>query len=37
MSHPHPELQAPGPLAPGGVRVVPLGGLGEIGRTMTVV
>ncbi len=37
MSHPHPELQAPGPLAPGGVRVVPLGGLGEIGRNMTVV
>ena len=37
MSHPHPELQVPGPLAPGGVRVVPLGGLGEIGRNMTVV
>ena len=37
MSHPHPELQVPGPLAPVGVRVVPLGGLGEIGRNMTVV
>ena len=37
MSHPHPELQVQGPLAPGGVRVVPLGGLGEIGRNMTVV
>jgi ribonuclease J len=37
MSHPHPELELPGPLAEGGVRVVPLGGLGEIGRNMTVV
>ena len=37
MSHPHPELTAPGPLAPNGVRVVALGGLGEIGRNMTVV
>ena len=37
MSHPHPELDLPGPLADGGVRVVPLGGLGEIGRNMTVV
>ncbi len=37
MSHPHPELELPGPLADGGVRVVPLGGLGEIGRNMTVV
>jgi ribonuclease J len=36
MSHPHPELAAPGPLAPHGLRVVPLGGLGEIGRNMTV-
>ena len=36
MSHPHPELGAPGPLAEGGVRVLPLGGLGEIGRNMTV-
>ncbi|HSO66168.1 MAG TPA: ribonuclease J [Ornithinibacter sp.] len=37
MSHPHPELEPPGPLVDGGVRVVPLGGLGEIGRNMTVV
>ncbi|MFK5646452.1 ribonuclease J [Ornithinimicrobium sp. LYQ121] len=37
MSHPHPELTAPGPLADGGVRVIPLGGLGEIGRNMAVV
>ena len=36
MSHPHPELNAPGPLAKKGLRVIPLGGLGEIGRNMTV-
>ncbi len=36
MSHPHPELTPPEPLAEGGLRVVPLGGLGEIGRNMTV-
>ncbi len=36
MSHPHPELSAPGPLPPRGLRVIPLGGLGEIGRNMTV-
>ncbi len=36
MSHPHPELAPPGPLAPHGLRVTPLGGLGEIGRNMTV-
>lgn len=36
MSHPHPELGAPPPLADGGLRVVALGGLGEIGRNMTV-
>jgi ribonuclease J len=36
MSHPHPELKAPGPLADNGLRVIPLGGLGEIGRNMTV-
>ncbi|GAA2113301.1 ribonuclease J [Nocardioides bigeumensis] len=35
MSHPHPELSAPGPLAEGGLRVIPLGGLGEVGRNMT--
>ncbi|WP_446664315.1 ribonuclease J [Flexivirga sp. B27] len=37
MSHPHPELQDPPALPRGGVRVVPLGGLGEVGRNMTVV
>jgi ribonuclease J len=36
MSHPHPELKAPPALARNGLRVVPLGGLGEIGRNMTV-
>jgi ribonuclease J len=36
LSHPHPELSAPAPLAPGGLRVIPLGGLGEVGRNMTV-
>ncbi|WP_075661084.1 ribonuclease J [Streptomyces acidiscabies] len=36
MSHPHPELGSPPPLAKGGLRVTPLGGLGEIGRNMTV-
>ena len=36
MSHPHPELGTPPPLAPGGLRLVALGGLGEIGRNMTV-
>src|SRR3954453_8791378 len=35
MSH-HAELSAPGPLAKDGLRVIPLGGLGEIGRNMTV-
>ena len=37
MSHPHPELGAPPPLEPGTLRIVPLGGLGEIGRNMTVL
>lgn len=36
MSHPHPELGPPPELAEGGLRVTPLGGLGEIGRNMTV-
>ena len=36
MSHPHPELGPPPPLATGGLRMVGLGGLGEIGRNMTV-
>jgi len=36
MSHPHPEMGPPPRLAKGGLRVVPLGGLGEIGRNMTV-
>ncbi len=36
MSHPHPELSAPPELPQGGLRVIPLGGLGEVGRNMTV-
>ncbi|WP_141013118.1 ribonuclease J [Nocardioides sambongensis] len=36
MSHPHPELSAPPALPAGGLRVIPLGGLGEVGRNMTV-
>jgi ribonuclease J len=36
VSHPHPDLGPPPPLAKGGLRIVPLGGLGEIGRNMTV-
>jgi len=37
VSHPHPELGPPGPLPESGLRIVPLGGLGEIGRNMTVL
>ncbi len=37
MSHPHPELGAPPPLPDHGLRVIALGGLGEIGRNMTVL
>ncbi|MCT9932850.1 ribonuclease J [Planotetraspora sp. A-T 1434] len=36
MSHPHPELGPPPPLADNGLRIVALGGLGEIGRNMAV-
>ena len=35
MSHPHPELTAPEPLPEGALRVIPFGGLGEVGRNMT--
>ncbi|HEX7806933.1 MAG TPA: ribonuclease J, partial [Cellulomonas sp.] len=37
MSHPHPELTLPPVLADGALRVVALGGLGEIGRNMAVL
>jgi ribonuclease J len=36
MSHPHPELGPPPALPGRGLRIVALGGLGEIGRNMTV-
>ncbi|MEW9532254.1 ribonuclease J [Microbispora sp. NPDC049125] len=36
MSHPHPELGPPPPLPDNGLRIVALGGLGEIGRNMAV-
>jgi ribonuclease J len=36
VSHPHPDLGPPPALPDGGLRVVALGGLGEIGRNMTV-
>src|SRR5262249_61117376 len=32
----HQELTPPPPLTPGALRVIPLGGLGAIGRNMTV-
>jgi ribonuclease J len=35
VSHPHFELSAPADLPKGGLRVTPLGGLGEVGRNMT--
>lgn len=35
MSHPHLELSAPAELPEGALRVIPLGGLGEVGRNMT--
>ncbi len=37
MSHPHPELGAPPALSAAGLRIVALGGLGEIGRNMAVL
>ena len=37
MSHPHPELGLPPALAAGALRIVALGGLGEIGRNMAVL
>ncbi|MDQ1695342.1 MAG: ribonuclease [Frankiaceae bacterium] len=36
MSHPHPDLGPPPELSDGGLRIIPLGGLAEIGRNMTV-
>lgn len=36
MNHPHPDLGLPSALVKGGLRIVALGGLGEIGRNMTV-
>ncbi len=37
MSHPHPDLTLPPALVDGGLRITPLGGLGEIGRNMSVL
>ena len=37
MSHPHPELSLPPALPAGGLRIVALGGLGEVGRNMAVL
>jgi ribonuclease J len=37
MSHPHPDLALPPALREGGLRIVALGGLGEVGRNMAVL
>jgi len=37
VSHPHPELGSPPPLADDALRIVALGGLGEVGRNMAVL
>ena len=36
MTIAHQEMSPPPPLAEGGLRVIPLGGLGAIGRNMTM-
>jgi ribonuclease J len=36
LSLSHPELGLPGPIPTGALRIVPLGGLGEVGRNMAV-
>jgi ribonuclease J len=36
MTIAHPQLELPGPLAATGLRITPLGGLGAIGRNMTL-
>jgi len=37
VSHPHPDLTLPPPLERNALRVVALGGLGEVGRNMSVL